>query len=134
VGNVVAQPRLFFNGAAPERLGSTPGTEVSDVQSGPFNNLGIPGAKSYHLMAPGYGNVAGVAQGLANPYFARFASSAGTTVLEDALAQDPTFFSLWIGNNDVLLYATAGGAGVNQEGNFDPSTYGMNDITDPYSF
>lgn len=133
-GNVVAEPRLFFNGAAPERLGSTPGTEVSDVQTGPFNNLGIPGAKSYHLMAPGYGNVAGVAQGLANPYFARFASSAGTTVLEDALAQDPTFFSLWIGNNDVFLYATAGGAGVNQEGNFDPSTYDMSDITDPTVF
>lgn len=133
-GNVIAEPRLFFNGATPERLGATPGTEVSEVQAGPFNNLGIPGAKSYHLMAPGYGNVAGVAQGLANPYFARFASSPGTTVLEDALSQDPTFFSLWIGNNDVLLYATAGGAGVNQAGNPDPSTYGMNDITEPAVF
>ncbi|MCM4161787.1 G-D-S-L family lipolytic protein [Antarcticibacterium flavum] len=133
-GNVITQPRLFFNGATPERVSSAPGTEITNVQAGPFNNLGIPGAKSYHLMAPGYGSVAGVPQGTANPYFARFASSPGTTVLEDALSQDPTFFSLWIGNNDVLLYATAGGAGVNREGDYDPSSYGMNDITDPMIF
>jgi len=44
------------------------------------------------LIAPGYGNVAGVAGGLANPYFARFATSASTTVVADAVAQDPTFF------------------------------------------
>jgi hypothetical protein len=28
-----------------------------------------------------------------------------------AVAQAPTFFSLWIGNNDVLGYATTGGDG-----------------------
>ena len=93
--------------------------------------MGVPGAKSYHLLAPGYGNVAGVALGLANPYFARFASSASTTVLADAMAQQPTFFTLSIGNNDVLGYATAGGAGVNQTGNLNPATYGGSDISDP---
>ena len=75
------------------------------------NNFGVPGAKSYHLVAPGYGNPAGVALGTANPYFVRFASSATTTVLADAMAVDPTFFSLWIGNNDVLGYSTTGGLG-----------------------
>jgi hypothetical protein len=75
------------------------------------NNFGVPGAKSYHLLAPGYGDLAGVAVGTANPYFARFASSATTTVLADAMAVDPTFFSLWIGNNDVLGYSTSGGLG-----------------------
>lgn len=75
------------------------------------NNFGVPGAKSYHLLAPGYGDPAGVAVGTANPYFARFASSAVTTVLADAMAVDPTFFSLWIGNNDVLGYSTSGGLG-----------------------
>jgi hypothetical protein len=65
--------------------------------------MGIPGAKSFHLLTPGYGSAAG------NPYFARFASSAGTTVVADALSQSPTFFSLWIGGNDELGYATAGG-------------------------
>ena len=106
-------------------------TEISNVLSGPFNNMGVPGAKSYHLLAPGYGNVAGVAAGLANPYFARFASSPDATVLGDAAAQNATFFSLWIGNNDVLGYVTSGGSGVDQTGNLDPSTYGGSDISDP---
>lgn len=92
---------------------------------------GVPGAKSFHLGADGYGNAAGVAAGKANPYFVRFASSASTSVLKDALAQKPTFFSLWIGNNDVLSYATSGGSGKDQTGNLDPTTYGSNDITDP---
>ncbi|TDN95643.1 GDSL-like lipase/acylhydrolase family protein [Salegentibacter sp. 24] len=109
-------------------------TEVGNILQGPFNNMGIPGAKSYHLVAPGYGNVQGVAVGTANPYFVRFASSPETTVLADALAQNPTFFSLWIGNNDVLGYATSGGTGEFQLNNLDPSTYGENDITDPNAF
>ncbi|MGI9545796.1 MAG: G-D-S-L family lipolytic protein, partial [Flavobacteriaceae bacterium] len=109
-------------------------TEISTILSGSFNNMGVPGAKSFHLVAPGYGNVAGVATGAANPYFARFASSPNTTVLGDAAAQNPTFFTLWIGSNDILGYATAGGAGVDQTGNLDPSTYGSTDITDPTAF
>jgi phospholipase/lecithinase/hemolysin/hydrogenase/urease accessory protein HupE len=133
-GNVVAEPRLYFNGSRPAMVSGVPTTEVSTVLAGPFNNLGIPGAKSYHLVAPGYGNVAGVATGAANPYFARFASSSGTTVLADALVQAPTFFSLWIGGNDVLGYATSGGVGVNRTGNLNPATYGSNDITDPNVF
>jgi len=92
---------------------TSPITEVLNHLTGPFNNMGVPGAKSYHLLAPGYGDVAGIATGTANPYFVRFASSPSTTVLADALAQNPTFFSLWIGNNDVLGYATSGGDGSN---------------------
>ena len=133
-GNVIAGVRMYFNGAAPVSVSGTPTTEVSTKITGPFNNLGIPGAKSYHLVAAGYGNVAGVASGAANPYFARFATSSTTTVLADALAQAPTFFSLWIGGNDVLGYATSGGIGVNQTGNTNPATYGGNDITDPNVF
>jgi phospholipase/lecithinase/hemolysin len=133
-GTQIVANRLFFNGSAPERLPGTPATEITNTLSGPFNNMGVPGAKSFHLLAPGYGNVAGVPTGQANPYYARFASSSNATVIGDAVAQNPTFFSLWIGNNDVLAYATSGGAGVNQAGNFDPSTYGGNDITDPVVF
>lgn len=133
-GNVIAGPRLYFNGSGPAPVTGIPTTEVSTVLAGPFNNMGVPGAKSFHLLAPGYGNVAGVGTGQANPYFVRFASSPSTTILADASAQDPTFFSLWIGNNDVLGYATSGGSGTNQIGNFNPATYGPNDITDPNVF
>lgn len=119
---------------APIVYDGTPTTDITDVLSGSFNNMGVPGAKSFHLLAPGYGNIGGVSAGTSNPYFVRFASSPEASVLEDALAQDPTFFSLWIGNNDVLAYATSGGTGEDQTGNLDPSTYGPNDITDPNVF
>ncbi len=74
----------------------------SIAADGPFNNMGVPGAKSFHLGVEGYGAL--------NPYFGRFASAATTSVLADALAQNPTFFTLWIGNNDVLAYALEGAA------------------------
>jgi len=133
-GNVIAGQRLYFNGSAPVAVSGAPTTNVATKVTGPFGNLGVPGAKSYHLVAAGYGNVAGVAAGLANPYYARFATSATSTVLADAVAQTPTFFSLWIGGNDVLGFATSGGIGVNQTGNMNPATYGSNDITDPTVF
>ncbi len=118
----------------PAVLAGDPATDISNVLSGPFNNVGVPGAKSFHLLAPGYGNAQGVLTGQANPYYARFASEPNATVIGDAIAQSPTFFTLWIGNNDVLSFATSGGIGVDQTGNLDPSTYGGNDITDPNVF
>lgn len=138
-GNQIAPNRFVLavdaNGnPGPVRLDGTPSTDITNHLDGTFNNMGVPGAKSYHLVAPGYGNVAGVPNGTANPYFARFASSESATVLGDAVAQNPTFFSLWIGNNDILAYATSGGRGVDQTGNLDPSSYGSNDITDPNVF
>ena len=139
-GNQITENRLVLavgasGSPAPARYtGAMPTTDVANRLSGPFNNMGVPGAKSYHLVAPGYGNVAGVPSGLANPYFARFASTDNATVLADALAQDPTFFTLWIGNNDVLGYATSGGTGEFQLGNTDFTSYGPNDITDPTAF
>ena len=118
----------------PATLDGAPTTDVLTSEAGPFNNMGVPGAKSFHLVTPGYGSVAGVANGTANPWYARFATSESSTVLADAASLNPTFFSLWIGNNDILGYATSGGSGVDQAGNFDPSTYGGNDITDPNVF
>lgn len=124
--------KSFINGS-PEILNvtATPTTNISTKITGSLNNLGIPGAKSFHLIAPGYGNIAGVSTGAANPYYVRFSSSATSRVVDDAVAQHPTFYSLWIGNNDVLSYATSGGMGVNQAGNTNPATYGSNDISDP---
>lgn len=112
-GSVIQGVRLYFTGTAPAPVPGVPTTEITNKLSGSFNNLGVPGAKSFHLLAPGYGNTAGIALGTASPYFSRFSSSATTTVLADALAQTPTFFSLWIGGNDVLGYALSGGDGSN---------------------
>ena len=134
-GTVIVGPRLYFNGTGPAPVSGTPTTEVLTTLTGPFNNMGVPGAKSFHMLAAGYGNAAGVPTGAANPYFVRFRTSATATMLGDAVAQNPTFFSLWAGNNDVLSYATSGGIGIDQTGNTaSPATYGGNDITDPTTF
>jgi lysophospholipase L1-like esterase len=125
-GNVVIPPRLYFNGAGPARLSAIPTTELGAPVTGPFNNYGVPGLNIFHLGLAGYGTL--------NPYFGRMASSSVATVMGDALAQNPTFFSLEIGGNDILGYATGGGVGTDQTGNFDPATYGDSDITDPNVF
>jgi len=96
--------RLYFNGVAPVYVQGVSGTAIKDRLTGSFNNMGIPGAKCVHLDVAGYG--------MANPYFGRFRSSDGASVLKDATDQNPTFFSLWIGGNDVLGYATTGGDGT----------------------
>lgn len=118
---------------SPVLVDGTPTTEATTVLPGSFNNMGVPGAKSFHLGLKGYGNPTGIGT-TANPYYVRFASNPEASVIEDAIAQQPTFFTLWIGNNDILGYATSGGTGVNQTGNLDPRSYGGNDITDPNVF
>ncbi|ARV15721.1 SGNH/GDSL hydrolase family protein [Polaribacter sp. SA4-12] len=126
-GTAVQPTRFYFDGAGPARLDALPTTELTTVLSGPFNNFGAPGAKSFHLGVAGYGQL--------NPYFGRMASSPTASVMGDVLAQSPTFFTLSeIGGNDVLGYALSGGSGVDQTGNFDPTSYGVSDITDPNVF
>jgi hypothetical protein len=104
--------RLFFTleGQVIAPVSGVSGTEITDRLSGSFNNMGVPGAKSYDLFASGYGDPAGVNAdpATANPYFARFSVTPGSTILKDALDQSPTFFSLWTGD-DVLGYAVKGG-------------------------
>ena len=59
-------PRLVFDGSGPAPLSSIVGPiqPTTDIilnnPTGPFNNLGVPGAKSFHLLAPGYGDLNGV--------------------------------------------------------------------------
>ncbi|PLX14389.1 MAG: hypothetical protein C0598_01385 [Marinilabiliales bacterium] len=69
---------------------------------GPFNNLGVPGILVSHMLTPGMGSV--------NPYYGRFAENSSTDkLLDEAQKVNPTVFSLWVGNNDVLGYASSGG-------------------------
>ncbi len=97
--------------------GSAQGFFTSNATPGPYNNYAVPGAKSFHLLAPGYGNAANLANNSANPYYVRFAnpSNNNETVVAAAASANPTFFSLWIGNNDVLGYATSGGDEGNEQ-------------------
>lgn len=132
----LAATRLVIDASQgrPENIAGT-STITLTPQATAYNNMGVPGAKSFHLTFPGYGAL--------NPYFARHATSPTATVLGDAMSKNPTFFTNWIGANDVLAYATNGGAqsdGVtpaadhNLTGNLNPATYGMNDITNSNVF
>ncbi|MBT8375734.1 MAG: G-D-S-L family lipolytic protein [Bacteroidia bacterium] len=119
-GTRITDPRLVFGGAGPVPLEAVigPVTVSTDIAlnnpTGPFNNLGIPGAKSFHLIAPGYGNLSNF-PAAANPYAVRVTGNApNASIVELAVAQIPTFFTLSeIGGNDVLGYATTGGDGSN---------------------
>ncbi len=139
-GMQIGNTRLVIDASQgrPENIAGTSTINVASLQATAYNNMGVPGAKSFHLMLPGYGNLAGVALGQANPYFVRHATSPTATIIGDAMTKNPTFFTNWIGANDVLAYATNGGAKPdgttpandhNTTGNINPLTYGPNDIT-----
>lgn len=118
---------------SPEPIAGDPTNEVigSGLNGSIFNNMAVPGAKSFHLLSTDYGNPAALGVG-ANPYFVRFATAPDTSMILDAAGQQPSFYVMYIGKNDVLSYATSGGTGTDQTGiNFDPATYGPDDITDP---
>jgi hypothetical protein len=75
--------------------------------TGPYNNLGVPGATLQSIFYDRYGDPTLDGHPF-NPYFVRFATNPRTTVLADAMVQQPTFFAFWLGNNDVLGSALAG--------------------------
>ena len=67
---------------------------------GPFNNMGVPDVKVIDMDVNGY----------SNPFYQRMASSASSSILSDAIAKNPTFFSVNLGLHDVLKYTLKGAA------------------------
>ena len=91
-GDRLFTERLVFGGAGPVPLQSVNPMAMSTTDfalnnpTGPFNNLGIPGAKSFHFIAPGYGNIENFPVA-ANPYAIRVTgNSPNATILELATA------------------------------------------------
>lgn len=87
-------------------------TKIASQQ--PFNNMGIPGAKVTTVIYPSYGQ-SSKGLGNYNPFFSRILNTseeATASILSKAVEQNATFFSVFIGNNDVLGYSTEGGAGT----------------------
>lgn len=83
---------------------------TSVAAQGPFNNMSVPGAKATTIIYPGYGDYT-QGTGNFNPFFTRMTANPQTgSILGDALAQNPTFFSLLVGSDDALGYAISGGA------------------------
>lgn len=67
---------------------------------GSFNNMAVADAKVIDMEVNGY----------ANPFYQRMSSSASSSILSDAIAKNPTFFSVNLGLQDVLKYTLKGGA------------------------
>ncbi len=105
--------------ARPQLPGVPPGPYTGDLTK--LTNFGVPGMKITESLFPGYGSL--------NAFYGRFASSvSSSTAVGDARNAGGTFFTMWLGNHDILGYATAGGAG-NAGGGTGPT-----DMTDGATF
>lgn len=85
--------------------GQVGGNNLYTRYTGDIGNFGVPGIKLVHANIAGYGRL--------NSYFERLLTDATvstSTYMDFATAKPWTFFSLWLGNNDILGYATAGAA------------------------
>ncbi|MCK5079537.1 MAG: hypothetical protein KAR09_06310, partial [Bacteroidales bacterium] len=80
--------------------------DLANLQSvaaaGPYNNIAVPGVKTFHFF---FDQLA-----MVNPYYARFAPDVNTPLINLTAGIDASFFMLWAGANDALGYALAGGA------------------------
>jgi len=86
------------------------------TNNGQINNISVPGIRVVDYAFAPYAEV--------NPYAARFYNNpAGTPMSELSYMVrnlHPTFITLWLGQNDILSFATAGGVG-NGTGNSVPT-------------
>ncbi len=79
-----------------------------------LNNFGVNRISLATSMMPEAGDLSQTQHPAFNPEYARFASDPGTSTLVGdaaaALANGGTFFTFWLGKNDVLGYALSGAA------------------------
>jgi len=85
------------------------GEPINIGHTKPYNNLGVPGAILYDLMDTTDFGQKTIERG--NPFFSVVLrdQQLGNSIIQQALNLQPTFITLWIGNNDVLGYANSGG-------------------------
>lgn len=85
------------------------GSPTNLTYPAPYNNLGIKGAFLYDVLNARSASTCYTSNfGVPNPLFDAVLRGFGTQ-LELAIAQQPTLITLWIGNNDILAFATRGG-------------------------
>jgi len=87
----------------------TPGQPLNATYPAPYNNLGVPGASLYDLLFT-TGDINNLIAGNTDNVMHDLILRDGEhTALEQAIGLNPTFVTLWIGNNDILgaaVYAT----------------------------
>ncbi len=111
-GSGVTKRILYYltNCAGQATIGSRPASGTASslasiANKGPFNLMGIPGARAVDISSGIYSSL--------NPFLNRIVETPGfNSILTEVLRQNPTFFTLWLGSNDVLGFATSGGLGI----------------------
>ncbi|UOQ66601.1 SGNH/GDSL hydrolase family protein [Hymenobacter volaticus] len=95
------------------RAGATAARPLYTKYTEPVNNLAVPNIRLSDIETAGFGNTqTSPSNALTfNSYFERITPDGNNqTYLARVAASNPTFFTNWLGNNDVLGFATAGGA------------------------
>jgi lysophospholipase L1-like esterase len=101
----------LVNGSADIVTNPNQGLPTNLTYPAPYNNLGVKGAFLTDVLNARDANSCYTANfGVPNPLFDAVLRGLGTQ-LELAIAQQPTLVTLWIGNNDILAFATRGGFG-----------------------
>jgi hypothetical protein len=97
---------MYLTSLAPTFDNTDPDDNWLNQVAGPFNNLGVPGIRAKDITFKGYGSSPQV-----NAFFYRMlgGKDANMSYLEMVQESQPSFFTSWIGNNDVLGYASTGG-------------------------
>lgn len=90
------------------------GAPINYTLARPYNNLGVPGALLYDVLKATKATdcASYLFAGKPNPMFDLILRNSALQIgsqFQQAAALNPTFLTLWIGNNDVLGYATSGG-------------------------
>ena len=99
----------LVNGSAEIVVNSETGLPTNLTYPAPYNNLGVKGAFLTDVINARDANSCYTANfGVPNPLFNAVLRGFGTQ-LQLAMAQQPTLVTLWIGNNDILAFATRGG-------------------------
>ncbi|TGD78433.1 SGNH/GDSL hydrolase family protein [Hymenobacter wooponensis] len=100
------------------RVAGAPGSAPYTKFDGRVDNLGVPGIRLADIHTANFGNLGGQTgaptAATFNPFFERITplgNSQSYFQRVKAEAATATFFSNWLGNNDVLGYATTGGVG-----------------------
>jgi lysophospholipase L1-like esterase len=116
-------PSSVSTPAVPGEQGSIP-TSFDPSKRAALNNFGVPGIQLVQVLSPATGGPANPPPPAApinpayNALYARFASNpstngvTGSTILGDAVTANGSFFLFFLGNNDILGYATTGGSGA----------------------
>ncbi len=122
---LVSDPGIGSDGRMEVKSVSATGVDISYNKSqgqplnlnyaAPYNNLGVPGA----ILAEMVKSKSKATSLTGNAFFDLILRGLGTAV-EQAVALKPTLMTVWIGNNDILGYASRGGTVPYT----DPTTFG----------